>query len=254
MTDNPTLIVQSCQRHGVIPKVGLALAAGEGGLGTPASDRDVGYGYGPGVPTSFGPFQLHWKGACPQRLWGDVAASRAWCNSADGIDYAVGLFAAVGGDHPDYRVALTNAVERFERPARPGPEVARDIAWYESHPDPHIGPPPPPAFPAFPGVIGPHQGDPASIQLAKVEALAKQGFLSDRDLTHWTPKTTTAVHAAKQSHDAFLYWGSVPLTSGRYFGHYQQIDPTHWRITYSDDIDQPLWDFLRFLAVIHHAG
>lgn len=97
------------------PLVCLALASSEGGLmlPTPSGDNN----------TSHGPFQLHEGGALPK------GRDAAWANSPEGIDYAVRQIASAtkGTTGP---AAVRAGVLKFERPAAPTPEIAKDLAYY----------------------------------------------------------------------------------------------------------------------------
>ena len=117
--DATPYIVASARAHGVDPNVALAVAYGEGGVKSPGPIGDNG--------TSFGPYQMHQGGALPSTLSGQRAQSWAW--SPQGIDYAMARIAKVtqGLEGP---AAISAAVRNFERPAQPGPEIARDVAYY----------------------------------------------------------------------------------------------------------------------------
>lgn len=250
-SSNIDLIIERALAHGVDPGVALALAQGEGGLGTPALDGDIGYGYGADVPTSFGPFQLHWHGACPKRLWGNVAGSRNWCNSRDGIDYALALIAGAGATTAvGYRQAIANAVRNFERPAKPQPEIDRDIAWYDKHaatfrPPAH---PPAAAFPAFPGDMDEHQGNGPSIDLLQMQ-LVKAGFLRNGNFARerFDDATGRAVQKLKETHDVLMFLGGHNDLAD-YWGRY--VDGVG---TWDTKAGQRTWSFLAWLAAIRKA-
>ena len=127
------------------PLVVLAIAQGEGGLTLPTTAGDGG--------TSFGPFQLHEGGALP------AGKDEAWANSPEGIDWAVGqIDDATKGLSGE--AAIAAGVRRFERPAAPAPEVARDTAWYRTQ-GARGGPPgfvPPGTLPNPGGALGTGSG------------------------------------------------------------------------------------------------
>lgn len=106
---------------GLDPAAVLAVASVEGGFSGAPGD------YQNGQPTSFGPFQLHIGGALPSRVANQgVLYARAWANSAEGIDYALGKIAEVAGGETG-GVAVTSIVTGFEHPAQPGPEIGRAV-------------------------------------------------------------------------------------------------------------------------------
>lgn len=107
-------ILDAAKKYGVDDWVALSLAQGEGGLN---------YGSVGDNGTSFGPYQLHVGGALPPGKGQDFA------NSPAGIDYAMRQIASVVGTRTGLE-GITSGVERFERPAAPGPEISRDYNWY----------------------------------------------------------------------------------------------------------------------------
>jgi hypothetical protein len=113
------MIAARAAQVGVDPRAALAVA-GQEGLSGGIGD------YG----TSFGPFQLHYGGAFPS--WAPRSspqASQAWAQSPAGINYALGQIAGVARGLRG-QPAVQNIVQRFERPAAPGPEAARAWASY----------------------------------------------------------------------------------------------------------------------------
>lgn len=240
MTTNVDLIVSAAIRHGVNPGVALAIAQGEGGLGTPAADGD--YGYGSPGPTSFGPFQMHWHGAMPPQYWGNATASHDYANSEPGIDYAVASLAAAGGTAPDPMQAISNIVRNYERPAAPQPEIDRDIAWFRQHGSQWTAPanPAPPAYPPFPGQMSSAQGNEGSWAQLTV-LLAQLGF----------PTTVAGgypadpVGKAKEAHDALLYLSGDTDILNDYWGHY-----TNGHGSYDEVVGPKVWAFMAWLHTV----
>ena len=101
---------------GVDPRAALAVAMSEGLSG------DVGDN-----GTSFGPFQLHVGGALPS------GRGRAWAESPAGILYALRQIASVSKGMTGQQ-AISNIVQRFERPADPSGEIRRALGYYKSTP------------------------------------------------------------------------------------------------------------------------
>jgi murein DD-endopeptidase MepM/ murein hydrolase activator NlpD len=77
--------------------------------------------------TSFGPFQLHVGGALPS------GKGRAWAESNAGILYALRQIASVAKGRTG-QDAISNIVQRFERPADPSGEIRRALGYYKATP------------------------------------------------------------------------------------------------------------------------
>ncbi len=107
-------ILNSAQKYDVPPWVALSMAIGEGGLN---------YGSVGDNGSSYGPYQLHVGGALP------AGKGEAWANSPEGIDYAMRQIKTAIGTANGLD-AITVGVEKFERPANPGPEISNDYNWY----------------------------------------------------------------------------------------------------------------------------
>jgi hypothetical protein len=107
-------ILHSAQKWNVDPWVALSLAYGEGGFN---------YGSVGDNGSSFGPYQLHMGGALP------AGEDAKWANSPAGIDYAIRQISSAVGTRTGLN-GITSGVERFERPAEPGPEISRDYNWF----------------------------------------------------------------------------------------------------------------------------
>jgi len=115
---SPAQIAAMAQARGLDPRAVLAVA-GQEGLGGGIGDQG----------TSFGPFQLHWGGAYPTSApQGDPAASQAWAWSPEGVNYALGQMGFARG--MTGKQAVSNIVNRFERPADPGSEIQGALASY----------------------------------------------------------------------------------------------------------------------------
>ena len=106
---------------GLDPNAVLAVALQEG----------AGGGIGDGG-TSFGPWQLHYGGALPSKVYRGrySAQTNAWAWSPAGIDYALSRMRAAGAGDLQGRPAVEAIVRNFERPANPDAEVARALAAY----------------------------------------------------------------------------------------------------------------------------
>ena len=106
--------------YGLDPTAVLAVASQEG-LGGGVGDQG----------TSFGPWQLHAGGALPRSVWlHGPAYAQAWAWSPAGIDYALRKMAASGASNLSGSSAIETIVSRFERPAKPGPEIIAAEAAY----------------------------------------------------------------------------------------------------------------------------
>jgi len=73
--------------------------------------------------SSYGPWQLHVGGALP------AGRGAAWANSPEGVNYALQRIYSVSRGLRG-RAAVAAIVNRFERPAAPGPEIARATGYY----------------------------------------------------------------------------------------------------------------------------
>lgn len=104
------------RRYGLDPRAVLAIGRVEGGLRRYAVG-DQG--------TSFGPFQLHRGGALPR------GKGAAWAGSNAGIDYALRGMSGVAKGLTG-RAAVEAISRRFERPADPGAEIRKAMAFYGS--------------------------------------------------------------------------------------------------------------------------
>jgi hypothetical protein len=81
--------------------------------------------------SSYGPFQLRRGGALP------TGQGAGWANSASGVFYAMQHMANSGAAGLHGLAAIRAIVTRFERPAAPGPEVARSWGSFRGwHGDP----------------------------------------------------------------------------------------------------------------------
>lgn len=108
------LVTRAARKYGVDPAAALAVATAEGGVRFGA----VGDG-----GTSFGPFQLHVGGALPH------GKDASWANSQAGIDYAIQQMSGSAKGLKG-RAAVAAIVNKFERPAAPGPEIQRAMGQY----------------------------------------------------------------------------------------------------------------------------
>lgn len=113
----PSYIRKRAAQLGLDPRAVLAVSRQEGlsgGVG------DAG--------TSYGPFQLHVRGALPR------GKGRAWAESKAGIDYALRQIASSGARGQSGGAAIETIVRNFERPdaAHVGPEISRAKSWYGS--------------------------------------------------------------------------------------------------------------------------
>jgi hypothetical protein len=83
--------------------------------------------------SSYGPWQMHIGGALPKRwarLGRNDPRTNAWCWSAPGIDYAIGLMAKAGARRQRGELACTTIVYDFEHPTHPAAETKLAIAAY----------------------------------------------------------------------------------------------------------------------------
>src|SRR6266487_1935202 len=71
--------------------------------------------------TSFGPFQLHLGGAFPRGIQGN---KQNWAWSRPGLLYALSRIKNIAGGLQG-QAAISNIVNRFERPAQPGQEISK---------------------------------------------------------------------------------------------------------------------------------
>jgi len=111
------LILQLARQIGIRdPRAVLSVAAQEG-LGGGIGDSG----------TSFGPFQLHVGGAFPQHIRGN---RQAWAWSKPGLLYALSQIKRVAGNKSG-DAAIRAIVNQFERPANPGAEIAKALAYYQ---------------------------------------------------------------------------------------------------------------------------
>jgi len=109
------LIQRFAQRHpGFDPQAAAAVSIAEGG-GRFGAVGDNG--------SSYGPWQLHVGGALP------AGRGAAWANSPAGVNYALSRMYAVSRGLRG-RAAVAAIVNRFERPAAPGPEIQRALGYY----------------------------------------------------------------------------------------------------------------------------
>lgn len=107
-----TYIEQRARQLGLDAGAVLAVAASEG-VTLPATPGDKNAN---GVPTSFGPWQMHIGGKLPQNIaaQGPVYA-QGWANSPAGIDYALQGIAKVAQGQTGY-AAVHTIVTQFEQP------------------------------------------------------------------------------------------------------------------------------------------
>lgn len=117
----PRYVAAAAPRYGLDPAAALAVSAQEG-LGGGIGDQG----------TSFGPWQLHAGGSLPLRVYHGPYSQQTqrWAWSQTGINYALGLIAADGARGLHGYPSVNAIVRRFERPLRPGPEVAHAWAAY----------------------------------------------------------------------------------------------------------------------------
>lgn len=114
------LILTLARRLGIRdPRAALAVAAQEGLSGRIG---DAG--------TSFGPFQLHRGGALPRTaaMLGPGGAN-SWAWSQPGLTYALSRIKSVAGNRTGAD-AIRAIVSQFERPANPGNEIQKALAYY----------------------------------------------------------------------------------------------------------------------------
>lgn len=116
MTSAASYIRRRSRYYGLDPRAVLGVGRVESGLRRNAIG-DQG--------TSFGPFQLHRGGALP------AGKGAAWAGSNAGIDYALRKMAGVAKGLKG-RAAIEAIVRRFERPADPGSEIRKALAFYGS--------------------------------------------------------------------------------------------------------------------------
>src|SRR6266487_4485244 len=116
MPQNRSGLLLTLARHLGIrdPRAVLSVAAQEG-LGGGIGDAG----------TSFGPFQLHRGGALPR----GILHPQQWAWSNPGLLYALNRIKSVSGGLRG-RAAINAIVSRFERPANPGAEIAKALAYY----------------------------------------------------------------------------------------------------------------------------
>lgn len=105
-------------KYGVDPEASISISDVEGGSMGRRAIGDHG--------TSGGPFQLHQGGALPR------GRSLGWAGSNAGIEYSIRRMAESGARGLHGRAAVEAISRRFERPADPGTEIQRAMAFYGS--------------------------------------------------------------------------------------------------------------------------
>jgi len=114
------IIRQYAPRYGLDPRAVAAVAMNEsGGRFGAAGDRTAS-----GIPTSFGPWQLHVGGALP------AGKGARWANSLPGILYTFRQMASSGARGLRGPAAVSAIARGFERPADPGAEIRTALGYY----------------------------------------------------------------------------------------------------------------------------
>ena len=127
---NPTLneyIKIQSKNMGLDPNAVLAVAMVESASGRPG-DRNA-----QGVPTSFGPFQMHEGGKLPAQFNGKPNDAQVWAWSKQGVDYALAGMSKIakGSTGPD---AVGRIVTNFEQPANIPAEINAAVKNYGKQP------------------------------------------------------------------------------------------------------------------------
>ena len=109
-------------KYGIDPAAAMAVAAQEG-LGGGVGD----------FGTSFGPWQMHFGGSLPSRVYYGPYSSKTqeWAWSKDGIDYALAGMARTPAHNVKGPYAAELIVKYFERPFSPIPEELHAAAAYK---------------------------------------------------------------------------------------------------------------------------